>query len=244
MLTKPVSPIARRKLYQEVADRLLARIRAGEFAVDERLPSERALMQTYQVGRSAVREALFSLERMGLIEIVHGERAHLSRPTPQSIIQQVTAAGQHLLADCAQNLDYLKDARMFFETALARLAAERASNADLERLQANLHEQEQALHNSQAFAQADQDFHSVLAAISENPILNVISQTMFNWLTQTHTSLVQTPGSEHLSLAEHQRIYKAIAAHDPEEAVRAMQDHLSRANRRYVQALREQEALA
>jgi len=242
MLTEPISPISRRKLYQEVADRLLARIRAGEFAADERLPSERVLTQTYQVGRSAVREALFSLERMGLIEIIHGERARLTRPTPQSIIEQVTAAGHHLLADCAQNIDYLKDARMFFETALVRLAAERASDTDLERLQINLHAQEQALDDSQAFAKTDQNFHAVLAAISENPILSAISQTMLNWLTHTHTSLVQTPGSEHLSLAEHQRIYKAIAAHDPEAAVHAMQDHLSRANRRYVQALREQDA--
>jgi len=243
MLTKSIFPVTRRKLYQEVADQLLVRIRTGEFAADERLPSERSLMHTYQVGRSAVREALFSLERMGLIEIVHGERARLAHPTPQSIIRQVTAAGQHLLADCAKNLDYLKDARMFFETSLTRLAAERASDADIRRLQANLRTQEQSLHAPQAFAQTDQHFHGVLAEISGNPILAAISQTMFDWLTQTHTSLVQTPGSEHLSLAEHQRIFKAIAAHDPDGAVRAMQDHLSRANRRYVQALRKQDAL-
>jgi len=240
-----VEPISRRKLYQEVADRLLARIHAGEFAGEQRLPSERTLMHDYQVGRPAVREALFSLERMGLIEIVHGERARLSRPTPQSVIDQITAAGRHMLADCAQNLDYLKDARLFFEGGIARLAAEHAQKADMQRLAASLHEQAQVLHDPQAFFHADQNFHRALAAISGNPILTAVSQTMFDWLAQTHTSLVQTPGDEHLTLAEHQRIFDAVAAHNPEEAVRAMRDHLTRANRRYVQALRTpQEALA
>jgi len=240
-----VEPIPRRKLYQEVADRLLARIHAGEFAAEERLPSERTLMHDYQVGRSAVREALFSLERMGLIEIVHGERARLTRPTPQSIIRQVTAAGRHMLAGCAQNLDYLKDARMFFETGMARLAAEQAQDADLWQLEAILVEQAQVVHDPQAFFRTDQNFHNALAGVSGNPILTAVSQTMFNWLAQTHTSLVQTPGDEHLSLAEHQRIFNAVAAHKPEEAVHAMQNHLTRANRRYVQELRTlQETLA
>jgi len=240
-----VEPIPRRKLYQEVADRLLARIHSGEFAEDGRLPSERALMHDYQVGRPAVREALFSLERMGLIEIIHGERARLTRPTPQSIIRQITAAGQHMLTGCTQNLDYLKDARLFFENGIARLAAAHARDADIRRLEAVLHEQAKMLHDPQGFFRADQSFHSALAEISGNPILTAVSQTMLNWLAQTHTSLVQTPGDEHLSLAEHQRIFDAVAAHNPEEAVHAMQDHLNRANRRYVTQLRtRQEVLA
>ena len=68
-------PIARRKLSREVLDRLLSRIRAGEFPAGTWLPSERELMQAYGVGRPAVREALQSLERMGLLAIVHGEGA-------------------------------------------------------------------------------------------------------------------------------------------------------------------------
>ena len=44
-------PIQRRKLYQEVQDRLLERIRSGEFSSGEQLPSERDLMAEYQVGR-------------------------------------------------------------------------------------------------------------------------------------------------------------------------------------------------
>jgi GntR family transcriptional regulator, sialic acid-inducible nan operon repressor len=67
--------IQRRKLYQDVLDRLMARIRSGEIAPGEQLPSERELMEAYGVGRPAIREALQTLERSGIVEIAHGERA-------------------------------------------------------------------------------------------------------------------------------------------------------------------------
>src|SRR5947208_749560 len=67
--------IQRRKLYQEVVDRLMERIRSGEIAPGAQLPSERELMEIYGVGRPAIREALQTLERSGIVEIVHGERA-------------------------------------------------------------------------------------------------------------------------------------------------------------------------
>ena len=54
----PIAPIQRRKLFQEVLDRLLERLRQGEFQPGDQLPSERELMQFYGVGRPAVREAL------------------------------------------------------------------------------------------------------------------------------------------------------------------------------------------
>ena len=62
----PQDPIQRRKLYQEVLDRLKARIVAGEFGPNDQLPSERELMESYSVGRPAVREALQHLEHAGL----------------------------------------------------------------------------------------------------------------------------------------------------------------------------------
>ena len=50
-------PIQRRKISHEVMDRLLQRIRNGEWGPGDQLPSERELMETYGVGRPAIREA-------------------------------------------------------------------------------------------------------------------------------------------------------------------------------------------
>lgn len=229
-----VEPINRRKLYHEVVDRLLGRIRSGEFGVGERLPSERVLMEEFGVGRPAIREAMLALERMGIIEITHGERARVIEPTPQSIIQQVADVGHHLLAGSPANLEYLKEARMFFEVGMVRLAAQRAGDVDLHALQQILKEQQAlAKSDSSSFPKKDMEFHRTIATISGNPIYAAISQAVFEWLGKFHVTLVQTPGWEEVTLAEHRDIYDAIARHDPDGAEQAMIVHLTRANRLY-----------
>ncbi|MBL8671940.1 MAG: GntR family transcriptional regulator, partial [Alphaproteobacteria bacterium] len=76
-----LQPVQRRKVSEEVASRLEALIRDGTLAAGDSLPAERTLMQTFGVGRPAVREALFSLKRMGLVELRNGERARVTLPT-------------------------------------------------------------------------------------------------------------------------------------------------------------------
>ena len=76
------APIPRRKLYQEVVDRLMQRIQGGEIRPGDQLPPERELMDYYGVGRPAIREALQALERSGIVEISHGERARVVSPRP------------------------------------------------------------------------------------------------------------------------------------------------------------------
>ncbi|MFO1050368.1 MAG: GntR family transcriptional regulator, partial [Geminicoccaceae bacterium] len=122
-------PIRRRKLSHEVLDRLLTRITRGELAAGDHLPSERDLMTLYGVGRPAVREALQALERMGFLTITHGERARIVAPTARTMIDQVALSARHLLSTSPTSLEHLKDARVFFETGMVRLAAERATEA-------------------------------------------------------------------------------------------------------------------
>src|SRR6056297_1022138 len=124
---KTIAPIQRRKLFQEVLDRLIERIRAGEFPPGAQLPSERELMASYGVGRPAVREALQALERSGIVSISHGERARVVMPTADSLIEQIAGSAQHLLSVEPGTLGHLKDARLFLETGLAERAAERVT---------------------------------------------------------------------------------------------------------------------
>ena len=62
-------PIIRRKLSDEVFARLKALIETGELQPGDEMPSERMLMERFQVGRPAIREAMQALANMGLIEI-------------------------------------------------------------------------------------------------------------------------------------------------------------------------------
>ena len=86
------APIRRRRLYEEVALRIEEMIREGRFEVGDSLPAERELMAELGVGRSAVREALASLARMGLVSVNSGERARVTAPTARSSVSRRTAS--------------------------------------------------------------------------------------------------------------------------------------------------------
>jgi DNA-binding FadR family transcriptional regulator len=226
-------PIQRRKLYQEVLDRLQQRIRSGELAPGDHLPSERELMDVYGVGRPAVREALQELARSGIVEITHGERARVVVPTANLLIKQVAGGARHLLQTQPGMLEHLRQARVFLESGVARMAAERATPADVERLRSRLADHRAAKDQVERFLACDMAFHREIATITGNPIFPATVEAVFNWANEYYQSIVRAPGAEEVTLAEHQRIIDAIAARDPDEAVQAMRDHLLRANELY-----------
>ena len=236
--TMPSGPIQRRKLYQEVQERLLERIRSGEIPSGEQLPSERELMDTYQVGRPAIREALQALERSGIVSINHGERARVSVPTAESLVEQVTSGAQHLLRSDPGSLEHLKEVRVFLECGMARMAAERSTPASMKLLRQRLDEHRQATDSPQHFVEGDMGFHTQIAAMSGNPIFPVILEAMLRWLGEYYQSLVRAPGAETLTLAEHERIVNAIESHDAAGAEQAMREHLTRANALYQRLVR------
>jgi DNA-binding FadR family transcriptional regulator len=228
--------IPRRKLYQEVLDRLMERIRGGEIAPGAQLPSERELMEQYGVGRPAIREALQALERSGIVEIAHGERARVVVPTADRLIAQVAGGAMHLLRTQPDMLGHLKEARVFLETGLARLAAERATDEDVANLQLRVAQQRASMVDLEKFIERDMAFHREIALISGNPIFPAIVESLFRWASEYYRPLVRAPGVEELTLSEHQRIVDAIHKRDGNAAAEAMHQHLSRANELYRRA--------
>jgi DNA-binding FadR family transcriptional regulator len=226
-------PIARRKLYQEVQDRLLQRINSGEIRPGDQLPSERELMEFYGVGRVAVREALQELARSGIVEISHGERARVVVPTASLLIQQMGEGTRHLLRMQPAMLDHLKEARLFLETGMVRLAAQRATAQDVAQLRERWQHHQDAMQDLAHFIERDMLFHREIARISGNPIFPAIVEAMFGWANEYYRSIVRAPGVESVTLAEHERIVQAIEQHDPDAAEQAMRDHLTRANALY-----------
>ena len=130
------SPIIRRKLSQEVFDRLLQWISNSEYPPGTLLPPERQLMEIFKVGRPAVREALQDLQRLGLVSITHGGGAKVTEPTAESVLSQIAVTVHHILANSQQNLAHLKETRTFFEGGMTRIAAARATPEDIAALNA------------------------------------------------------------------------------------------------------------
>lgn len=236
--------IPRRKLYQEVLDRLMERIRSGEIAPGAQLPSERELMEEYGVGRPAVREALQALARSGIVEIAHGERARVVVPTADRLVAQIAGGAMHLLRAQPQSLDHLKDARLFLEVGTAHMAAERATEEQVASLRLAVARQRAAMHDVEEFIERDMAFHREIAAVSGNPIFPAIVEALFRWASEYYRTLVRAPGAEELTLAEHGRIVDAISAHDPDGAAAAMRAHLTRANALYQHLMQPRQAAA
>lgn len=225
----PVRKIVRRKLSDEVFDRLLKDIEARVYAPGAHIPSERELMAAYGVGRPAIREAMQRLEKLGLIVITHGERARVSEPTVADVIGQIEHAARHILATQPQSLSQLQDARIFFEIGMVREAARLASPEDIQRLEAALATQASHLDKDSArFVAADMEFHTVIAGISGNGVLEAVSRAMLHWLSMFHASLLLWKGHETVTLEEHRIILDAIIAHDQDGAAAAMRTHLMR----------------
>jgi DNA-binding FadR family transcriptional regulator len=224
---------ATKKLSGQVLDGLLALIEAGEFAPGGVLPSERELMARFEVGRPAVREALQTLENMGLAKIRHGGRARLVRVEPKLILEQVNLSVRHLLAADPGNREHLREARLMFESAMVRLAAAKATEEEIAVLREALAAQRDAAQDPAEFIRRDIAFHAAIARISGNPVFSAVSEAMLGWLFEFSPRQLRVPATEELTLAEHTAILDAIAAHDPEAAVFALRAHLTRANPLY-----------
>jgi DNA-binding FadR family transcriptional regulator len=228
-----VNPIQRRKLYQDVVERLMLRIQSGEIRPGDHLPPERELMDVYGVGRPAVREALQALERSGIVEISHGERAKVVVPTARDLILQIASGTRHLLQSQPDMLDHLKEARLFLEIGTARMAAQKAGPEDIEALRTRIEEQRAALTQMERFLACDMAFHREIARVSGNPIFPAVIEAVFQWAGDYYQPLVRAPGAEHLTLQEHTRLVDAIAAHDPDAAEAAVRAHVTRSNELY-----------
>lgn len=228
------SPIRRRKLHEDVAVRVEEMIREGRYPAGSHLPSEREIMLELGVGRSAVREALLSLQKMGLVVLSSGERARVTAPTATALIQELSGAARHLLAQ-EGGIRRFQEARMLFEIGLVRLAAKQATAEDMVRLKDALEANRLSIGDRAAFLETDVAFHYVIATIPRNTIFESLYNAVVEWLKEQRDVSGRTPQSSELAYSAHKRIFDAIAAADCIEAQAAMQEHLEQVSTLYWQ---------
>jgi DNA-binding FadR family transcriptional regulator len=229
-----VEPIAidRRKLFEQVAEHIQRQILDGRLKPGDRLPPERDLQSRFGVGRPAIREALISLRNAGLVEIMNGAPARVAMPTAQGIMAGMMPAVLQMLSS-EEGQRHFQNLRLFFETGLARRAAQHATPDDLARLKAALDANEAALGDRIRFIETDVTFHYVLAEMTGNPVFRAIHDGMSSWLKQQRVVTLDLPDQERIAFAAHRRIYLAIADHDADAAEAAMRDHLQQLQSAY-----------
>lgn len=229
---QPVTPIRRRKLYEEVVVRLEAMIHEGELNPGDPLPSERELMQHYGVGRPAIREALFALHRMGLVIVANGERPRVSSPTPKTLLGELAGAARLMLAK-PEGMHHFQEARALFECALAEEAARSATDDDVAELEKALAANAAAVGDDVQFMKTDVAFHFRIATIPRNPIYVALHEAIVEWLVDQRSVSLRKAGTDKLACESHRRIFLAIKARDPAAATQAMRKHLGDIADRY-----------
>ena len=224
--------IERKKLFQQVAAHLERQILEGALKPGELLPPERDLQIRFGVGRPAIREALITLQRSGLIEISNGARSRVAVPNAAGVVAGIGAAVQQMLSDAAGQRSF-QGARLFLETGLARQAAKTATAEDIERLKAALDLNGAAVGDRDRFTSTDIGFHFVLAQLPGNPIFVALHDAMSDWLRQQRIVTLGAPGQDATAFEAHRRIYEAIAGRDADAAEAAMDAHLRQLSATY-----------
>ncbi|WP_326969166.1 FadR/GntR family transcriptional regulator [Bacillus atrophaeus] len=220
--------IKTKKIYEEVADALLDMVKSGELKPGDKLDSVQALAESFQVSRSAVREALSALKAMGLVEMKQGEGTYLKEFEPNQISQPLSSA----LLMKKEDVKQLLEVRKLLEIGVASLAAEKRTEEDLQQIHAALKEMGGIESDEELGEKADFAFHLALAEASKNDLLkhlmNNVSSLLLETMRETRKIwLFSKETTVQRLYEEHERIYKAVHAQDGAKAEEAMLTHLT-----------------
>ncbi len=207
----------------DIAAILRREITRGGYRRHDRLPASRRLAETYGVARNTLRDALAQLEAEGLLETRAGSGTYVTceadRPPASSV-------------EDANPLELI-DARFALEPHICRLAVLHGRREDFEQLDALCTGMEQSIADPTRFAEADTEFHWLLAAATRNNLLiRIIGQintvrAMDEWTRMRHLTLEPRIISQYN--VQHRQILNAIRTREPERAANRMKEHLEAA---------------
>ncbi|MBQ8507602.1 MAG: FadR family transcriptional regulator [Clostridia bacterium] len=215
------------KLYEDIAARMIAQIHAGTLRPGDRLPPERALAEEYGVSRTAIREALRSMEMMGCVESRVGEGTFIKAPSLSNIVDPFSM----VLTQNRQLGSELIEVRLILETEVAALAARRRTDEQLTDLEQAIQDMKGDIESGGMGVEADAAFHSILAEAAGNEALHVMLDMCEGMLSRTRPITQAVKGVPKMALKDHAAICEAIRIRDEKAARRLMRTHLNRALR-------------
>lgn len=208
-----VRRIGRTDLVALVTDDIRRRILEGELKADSELPPEARLAEIFDVSRTVVREAMRNLRGQGLVEVGRGRKPRVKPVGPQPAIEALNA----MLRRSDGSLSHLVEVRRALELEVAALAAERASDAQIEEIA----EANEALRSAPSVEQriiCDWRFHERLAEATNNPLFVLLVRTVAGLFQEL---MRRTAHSDtEVIYAGHQRLLAAIRRRDIDAARR------------------------
>ncbi len=212
------------RLADKVASAMLESILSDQMAPGDVLPSERDLADQFGVSRTVIREAVRTLNARGLLDVRMGSGVRVATVEPQV----VDDALQLFLWSSTVGYDKVHEVRQMLETTAARLAAIRATDADIENLRACLQKLEDVIDDVDQAAIEDLEFHRQIARSTGNELILILHDSIGSALIAIRVEVMnESVEVGRSALRAHAKILGAIAAHDPDAAVGAMEQHLA-----------------
>ncbi|MCM3705900.1 MULTISPECIES: FadR/GntR family transcriptional regulator [Cytobacillus] len=213
-----VKKISTRKISEIAAEQIEDMIVNGSFSPGDKLPSVRELCELFGVGRSAVRDALTSLQGKGIVQVKQGEGTYITRFDSSKLFNNL-----HLHPDI-KDIQELFQARKMVETGLAEMAAANRSEEDLALMKELI--SDAAIHGWEE----DYQFHMAIARAAGNDILiqfvQFISETLKKSMIDFHHYLETRPDIARKIEEQHLGIYLSIKNKQSNQAYKNMVDHL------------------
>jgi len=215
-------PIDKSRLSLQVSRQLRKAIFSGEFQPGQRLPNERALAESFGTSRIIVREAVWDLQRSGLVEVKRGSRGgafvqEMKHDAVTSVMRDMASLGRVRPA-------HIIEVRVLIEPSGAALAAERATEEDLQEMRRYL----EVIPRQQTdeYVRWQIGFHRLVAKASQNPLFAMQVNIFLDFSEDMVLSLRKKDRLYH-DITTHPAILKKISQGDPEGARRLFHDHLS-----------------
>lgn len=213
---------------ESVLKRIVELIRNGDLKPGDKLPSIQLFSEKLQVGASSVREALKQLQIMGIIEIKQGEGTFVKEKVG---VDSLSSYIGYLLDLKKPDILHLMEARKIIERGAVALAAERASEDDINRLGNIIQRMREIIDEPTEFAEENVEFHLAIVEVSKNPILSVIFNSVYDLFMKEQQVVAKMLNLKFESIESHINIWTAIKNHNTSKAIKEMEKHLNHVQR-------------
>ncbi|TDQ46572.1 FadR/GntR family transcriptional regulator [Actinorugispora endophytica] len=211
----PDAETAKISVAQRAIEQIKTMIAEGELRAGQRLPTERDFAAQLGISRSSIREAIRALTILGVLEIRHGAGVYVTSLRPDDLLETFGVVAE---ISRGQTLVELLQVRRALESAATAAAAARITDAELAEVRRHLERIGEGGSVEEMVA-ADRDFHQAIVRAAGNETMAAIvdglsSMTFRARVWRGHHS----SGAVSRLHQEHERIYQALAARDPEAA--------------------------
>jgi GntR family transcriptional repressor for pyruvate dehydrogenase complex len=212
----------RSTLVDDTADRIRQMIFTGQIKPGEMLPSRKELATQFGVGIATIHEAVKSLHAVGLIESRPGKGTWVSYNALQSVIHPDMILNRFGPID----LRSVYEARIALEVSLAELAAQKATEEEIEQMFRYLEGAQKVMGDDSEFVRVDWNFHMTVAQATHNVLLQAFYTLSRELLIDLISDVIKLPLVKEEASALHREQAEAIARHDVAGATAAARKHM------------------